>query len=297
MHIGIDIGGTKIDVVLTDADGTVADRERVATVTGAAGVTASTTAAVEALCARTRVPVDQADSVGVGIPGAITDGVVRHALNLGIDRFDLASALHEAWGVRPVVDNDVSVAALGAWTLAGRVHQSIAYLNLGTGLAAGLILDGRLWRGARGAAGEIGHVSIDPAGPTDADGLPGGLETYAAGSGIVRQYGGNAVSAMEVLAQAGRDDEATAIMERLHFGVATAVRMLVLTVDVEHVVIGGGLAGLGEPLLAGARRHFQEWAQRSDFLASVEFDQRVSLVDATLPVAAIGAAMSGAGRG
>lgn len=297
MHMGIDIGGTKTDVVLTDAAGAVMDRERVATARGSSGVTTSTVDAVVTLCARTGVPIDQAESVGVGIPGAVTDGVVRQALNLDIDRFDLASALAERWGVRPVVDNDVNVAALGAWTLSGRTHGSMAYLNLGTGLAAGLILDGRLWRGARGAAGEIGHVSIDPAGPTDADGLPGGLETYAAGSGIVRQYGGDAVSAMEVLARADSEPEAEAIVERLYLGVATAVRMLVLTVDVEHVVIGGGLAGLGAPLLAGVRTHFDAWGARSDFLASVEFAQRVSLVDATLPVAAIGAAMSGAGRG
>src|SRR5690606_42029336 len=83
---------------------------------------------------------------------------------------------------------------------------SVADLNVGTGLAAGIILGGRLWRGVRGAAGEIGHISINPAGPVGADGLAGGLETYASGSGMVQQWGTSGAHAEDVLAAAASGD-------------------------------------------------------------------------------------------
>ena len=93
------------------------------------------------------------------------------------------------------------------------------------------------------------------------------------------------------------DELAGQIRDRLHFGVASAVRLLVLTLDVEEVVIGGGLVGIGEPLLEGARRKIAAWEAQSAFLTSVALGERMRLLDARLPIAAIGAAMRGAGRG
>lgn len=297
MHIGVDIGGTKVDAVITDSAGTVTYRHRLPTGFGPDAVVASALAAVQQVCADAGIVPAGARSVGVGIPGAINDGVVSHALNLGIDTLDLGHALHEAWGVHPAVDNDVNAAVVGAWIRDGNGTQSMAYLNLGTGLAAGIIVNGKLWRGARGAAGEIGHVSVDPVGPVDADGLRGGIETYAAGSGIARQSGDMNASAQEILARADHDAQASQIRENLYFGVASAVRVLLLTVDVEKVVIGGGLARMGGPLLEGTQRVLREWAHHSPFLRSVQLDQRVALLDVDEPVAAIGAAMRGAGHG
>ncbi len=297
VHIGLDIGGTKTDVVATAPDGTVLHQHRLATGWGATAVMATALEAVTRVCDDASIGVSEAASVGVGIPGAISDGVVSHAVNLGIERLDLASELATQLGVTPVVDNDVNAAAVGAWMLTPDRHSSMAYLNLGTGLAAGIIVDGRVWRGARGAAGEIGHISVDPKGPLDMDGLHGGLETYASGSGVVRQSGRADSSAADILLADEGDDESAAIRERLYFGVANAVRVLILTVDVEEVVIGGGLAGLGNGLLAGTRGILAGWAERSAFLKSVELDQRIRILDTDKPVAAIGAAMRGAGHG
>lgn len=297
MHLGIDIGGTKTDVVVTEASGAVLHRYRTATGHGADDVVSTTLAAVDHLCGEAGLDPRSAQSVGVGIPGAISDGEVRHALNLGIERLDLAGALHGAWGVTPAVDNDVNCAAVGAWILAGDGAHSLAYLNLGTGLAAGIIVNGKVWRGARGAAGEIGHISVDPYGPQDADGLRGNLETYASGSGILRQWGHPGAAVADVLAAAGSDPAAAEIRDRLFMGVAAAVRMLVLTVDVEEVVIGGGLAALGDDLLQGTCDILNEWASHSAFLRSVQLDQRVRILDTDQPIAAVGAAMRGAGHG
>ena len=105
-------------------------------------------------------------------------GEVSHAVNLGIDGVPLALAerLGEVSGRRVVVENDVNVAALGVAALTG--SGDLAYLGVGTGLAAGIVLGGRLRRGARGVAGEIGHVSVDPAGVLCGCGQRGCLETH-----------------------------------------------------------------------------------------------------------------------
>ena len=291
MHIGVDIGGTKTDAVVATADGKVVGRRRLPTGTGGPAAAAAATAAVAQACTDAGLAVGDASSIGVGVPGAVQHGVVSHAINLGIERFDLGGALAAQWGVTPVVDNDVNAAALGAWVLGGQAVSSMAFLNLGTGLAAGLVLDGKLWRGARNGAGEVGHVSIDPDGPTDAHGQRGTIETYASGSGIARQTGID--SAADALADPAND----AVRRGLFFGVASAVRTLVLTVDVERVVLGGGLTAMGAPLVDGVRAVFADWSAGSRFLASLELGERIAVIDPGLPVAAVGAAMVGSGRG
>ncbi len=289
MRLGVDIGGTKTDVVAVH-DGEIVARHRTASGHGAEAVVASTLTAVETLMADAAIVWSDVESVGVGIPGSVVDGVVSYALNLGIDRVDLAGELERAWGVRPVVDNDVNAAALGAWALRTG-GSSLAYLNLGTGLASGIILDGTLWRGSRGAAGEIGHISIDPAGPVDGDGLHGAIEVYASGGGVVRQWGVEGASARDVLdaADAG-DPRAGEIRDRLFYGLASAVRVLVLTLDVETIVVGGGLAGQGHRLVEGAKGVIDSWAAASSFLASLDLAGRMTLLDdPDAPLAALGA--------
>ena len=99
------------------------------------------------------------ESVGVGVPGGVVDGVVTYALNLGIERLDLAARPRARVGHAPRDrQRRQRRRARGVGAAVGE-RRSLAYLNLGTGLAAGIILDGQLWRGARGAAGEIGHIS------------------------------------------------------------------------------------------------------------------------------------------
>ncbi len=289
MRLGVDIGGTKTDVVAVH-EGAIVARQRAASGQGAEAVVASTLATVSAVMDEASIGWDEVESVGVGVPGSVVDGVVSYALNLGIERVDLAGELERVWGRRPVVDNDVNAAALGAWALR-KGGSSLAYLNLGPSLASGIILDGKLWRGARGAAGEIGHISIDPAGPIDADGLPGAIEVYASGGGMVRQWGVEGAVARDVLdaADAG-DPRAQAIRDRLFYGLASAVRVLVLTLDVEHVVVGGGLSGQGDRLVEGATRVIAGWGAASNFLASLDLAGRMSLLDPEIPVAALGAA-------
>jgi len=298
LRIGIDIGGTKTDAVAIDAEGRVIHELRLATGFGADSVLATSVEAVQRLAGLVGGTADDFASIGIGIPGAVdvASGRVEHAVNLGLSGLDLGSELESRLGRAVRVENDVNAAALGAFSLLGRTpSQSMAYLNLGTGLAAGLVLGGRLWRGSRGVAGEIGHIPVDPAGPLCPCGQRGCLELMASGSAVARQWPTDdpkPVRALFAAADAG-DTLAREVRVRLVENVAAAVRLLVLTVDVDDVVIGGGLSSLGDVLLADVRTVLQRWADSSEFLASLQLPDRIALVPSDFPAAAVGAALVG----
>jgi predicted NBD/HSP70 family sugar kinase len=296
VRLGIDIGGTKTDAVAVDDRGALRQRVRLATGFGHDAVVETAVAAVARIGELTGLEAAGFDSIGIGIPGMVdsASGQVAHAVNLGVERLALGGELAGRLGVGVRVENDVKAAALGAYHVLG-FAGSMAYLNLGTGMAAGLVVDGRLWRGTTGVAGEIGHLPIDPAGALCRCGQRGCIETVASGSAIARQWSTeDALPARGLLAAADAGDPAArAIADRLAEGIASAVRVLVLTVDVEHVVIGGGLSHLGERLLGRVREVLEAWARRSPFLASLALPERVRLVPEGSPVAALGAALVG----
>ena len=298
MRMGVDIGGTKTEAVAVADDGSVVESVRLATGFGPHAVVASTVEAAGRLADSTGIAPANFTTIGVGIPGAVdaASGRVSHALNLGLEQLALGDELAARLGTAVRVENDVNAAALGAFHLFEQpATASMSYLNLGTGLAAGLVLRGELWRGARGGAGEIGHILVDPAGPLDLDGQHGGLEVMASGSGIARQWGrgnGNAVSAVLDAAESGAP-QAVDIRRRLFEGGAASVRILVLTVDVDLVVIGGGISGLGDRVMGGVCEIFAAWSAQSPFIHSLGLAERVRLLPAGAPVAALGAAHLG----
>ena len=301
MRLGIDIGGTKTAAVAIGADGELSDQVRMPTGFGAEAVVATALRTVERMMQLAGVEASAFSSIGIGIPGTVDSatGLVAHAVNLGLEGLDLGPRLSDRLGVDVRIENDVKAAALGTHHLLGiadgiRAH-SMAYLNLGTGLAAGIVLDGRLLRGGHGVAGEIGHIPVDPAGVTCGCGQRGCLETVASGSAIARMWPSNEpLPARELFAAADAGDEgAIAVRDRFLAGVAAAVRLLVLTTDVDDVVIGGGLAALGDPLATGTRRILNEWAADSAFLASLGLAARVRVIPLGFPAAAVGAALVG----
>lgn len=307
MKLGIDIGGTKTAAVAIGADGELSDQVRMPTGFGAEAVVATALRTVERMSELPALRTASFTSIGIGIPGAVdsTTGRVEHAVNLGLEGLDLGRRLSDRLGIDVRVENDVKAAALGAHHLLGmargvdelgeRRTTSMAYLNLGTGLAAGVVLDGRLLRGGHGIAGEIGHIPIDPAGVRCGCGQRGCLETVASGLAIARTWPTASEHPARELFDAADAGDARAIAVREEFlsGVATAVRLLVLTVDVDAVVIGGGLAALGGQLLLGTRRILNRWAADSAFLASIDLAARVQVVPPGFPAAAVGAALVG----
>jgi glucokinase len=300
--VGLDVGGTKVHGVLLAADDAVLDEVRVPTSTGVDGVVTSAAKAVRELTDGAGLRPRDVVGVGLGVPGLVdpVTGSVVHAVNLGIgdDPAPLARKLATELDGAPVtVDNDLNAAAAGAAHVLGH-RADVAFLALGTGLAAGFLLDGRVRRGWLGAAGEIGHLTYDAAGPACPCGQRGCLELYAAGSALDAAWptddGVPAPAAVFAAAAAG-DSRATAVRDAFATAVAAAVRILVLTTDVERVVLGGGVREVGEPLRAAVAAALEADAAGSGFLASMRLAERVELAPRGVPVAAIGAALTARG--
>lgn len=297
IRVGLDVGGTKIDALALAPDGAFLARTRIPTGWGDHGVVEAVHDAVEALAAGGGFPVSDVESVGIGIPGLVDAeaGRVLHAVNLGVTELDLADAVQVRLPVAVAVENDVKAAALGAGSLRGDAH-SMAYLNLGTGVAAGIVIDGALWRGAHGTAGEVGHLCVDPHGRVCGCGQRGCIETFCGGGAVSKAWGrGGELPLRDIfdLAEQG-DPFARELREGVAFGAASAVRSLVLSADVQSVVIGGGVTALGDRLFDDIVRRLRQESAQSPFIGSLHLDERIELLPAGSPAAALGAALVGA---
>ncbi len=286
---GIDIGGTKIATLIVDADGAVLGRATHASSVGDQGGAVPSIAACldEALAAAGLQRHDLA-AVGVGVPGRVDParGHVTLAVNLGWTDFALRDALQVELGVPVVIENDVRAAAIG-------LHErrvvgdtgDLAYLAVGTGIAAGVVLDGQLHRGARGLAGEIGHAIVDGDGPRCVCGQQGCLEAFAAGPSIAKRAGHASAKAVYEAAAAG-DQAATELIDDVGRRLAWAIHTLVMTYDVQRVVVGGGVSHAGTPFEVPLRRELARLRAASDLAGEL---LPADIVDVLPPEAEAGA--------
>lgn len=292
-RLGLDVGGTKIEGVALAETGETTARVRLDTVPGRAGILCAVREAVEQLRGDSAPP----RSLGIGIPGQVdaAGGRVRHAVNLQLRDLDIRGALEQELGIPVRVENDVNAATLGAHWLRGRRTESMGYLNLGTGVAAGVVIEGELWRGTRGAAGEIGHFSVDPRGARCSCGQRGCIETLTGGRAVARAWGKPGPLPLRDMFDAAErgDPWAERLRGGVARGVAAAVQLLVLSVDVSTVVLGGGVSSLGDRLLKVVREDLEQAAAESPFLRSLELGQRIGVLPPEQRAAALGAALIG----
>lgn len=258
-----DLGGTHLRAALIDNRGTVHYRLKLRT--PAAG---TADAIVNALVTAARECEDQCQQSAVSIratcvavPGTVNadaGSIVQMPKLLCLEGFPLADVLAKALGCPVILENDANAAAVGEmWLGAARGRQSIVCLTLGTGVGAGIILEGKLWRGASGSAAEIGHTWVDPFADDACNcGSRGCLELYASASAIVRmtrearaRYSNSVLpdngelTAEEVYTAGVKGDElAIEVFRRMgdYLGVGLANLMSVL--NPEMIVIGGGAA-------------------------------------------------------
>lgn len=274
-YIGIDLGGTKIASALIDSDCKIMARLTVPTMPGEGtqAVINRITDSARRLCDMASVAITDVSGVCVGSPGPIIreSGVVLDAPNLGWKNVALAPLLSGALGLPVTVENDANAAAVAENLLgAGRASKNMMYITVSTGIGGGLVLGGHLYRGSSGAAGEIGHTTVLPHGPMCGCGNRGCLEALASGTAIARRgqelarrpvgraiaelAGDGPITAMTV-AEAARsgDKAATAILsdafEYLGIAVANAANLL----NLDTVVIGGGVSAIGDMLFDTVR--------------------------------------------
>lgn len=320
MRLGLDIGGTKTAAAILNGDGSVAALHTAPSGHGPGEVVAVAAMLAKAAIAEAcPVPVAAAGapghvtvpggspalaSAGACMPGLVdpASGMVRHAVNLGVEAMDLRRGLSEALGMEVSVENDVKAAALGAHALlrarsgapvlpASTEGRTLAYLNLGTGLAAAVVRDGKVLRGRDGIVGEIGHFPV-AGGTLCKCGQFGCLETLASGSALDRLWRVPGGRGRDPFAAAASGDPVAAhAAQVLCHGIALSLQLLVLTTGAERIVLGGGLCALGNALEDGIRSELTRDAAASDFVASLELADRFELLPSDVPVAALGAAL------
>ncbi len=273
LYGGIDLGGTKIQAVIVDDDHKVLGSARHPTPTSGGPQDVASEMEVALLDAAKAAEIEPAQlgGIGVGSPGTIEDGNVTSARNLPDweGAFALAATLKDALGPDVWVGNDVQVATDAELKLgAGRLYSSLLGVFWGTGVGGGLILDGKPWTG-RGGAGEIGHMVVEIDGARCTCGRRGCMEAYAGRAAMeaharrLHEEKGRKTDLFKLMHERERerltsgiwtralehhDKLATEIIDRavraLGAGIASAVNLL----DVEGVIIGGGLGiRLGHP--------------------------------------------------
>ncbi len=253
---GFDLGGTQLKYGLVDRDGTVLHKGRIPTPSTVEELFDRLPAVWADLKALSPEPIAAA---GFGFPGLCDArlGRIRQSPHCsGLDEFDLIPALAGVLDVPFVIDNDANLAALGEWTCgAGRGTSSLVVMTIGTGVGAGIVLEGRIWGGARGFAGEIGHVSIRPDGLECPCGNRGCLETEVSARAILRRYrdfsaGADGRTPEEVHRRAAAGDAAAqrAFFEAGIF-LGLGLSLLINVLNPEMILIGGGVMTAGDLLL------------------------------------------------
>jgi glucokinase len=297
-HLGIDLGGTNVKlVVLEREDGGVprAVAAAVAPTSADAGPEAVARRMVEAGCeiAATHGPIATA---GIGVPGLFDAASGRIVLFPNLPGswpgFPLRDRMAEGLGLPVRIVNDARAFVLAEAAMgAGRGHRTIVGLTLGTGIGGGLIVDGRLVMGSTGTAGEVGHQTIDPDGPLCGCGNRGCAEVLAQ-AGTIARTGGRATAEAVFEAAAASDPRAVAAVEGAARALGIAIANVVTLLVPDAVVLGGGMAEAGEVLLDPIRRVVRE---HTPLLP----DEAVRIVTAELgpQAGAIGAALAGAGIG
>ena len=264
--LGIDIGGTKIAAALVDDNGAVVTRGQRHT-DAKRGGPAVLASAIE--LGRELTATATMTAIGIGAGGQIDSrrGVVLSATDVlpGWTGQPIAAAFRDAFGLPVAVDNDVNALAVGEHRFgAAKRYETVAFLALGTGVGGALLLSGVVHRGAHFTGGELGHLLIDNGADArrDTGGSIGTLEAYASGPGLIATYrelvgrDREALTGPKIAAEAHRDPDGAAAQavtitgEHLGFGLASLANIL----DPDLFIIGGGLASLGELLLAPARR-------------------------------------------
>lgn len=278
--LGIDLGASHMMLLVADTAAHVLYEKEIAVdvASGPSRVLGEMDALVQESLKQSGLSWSTVLAVGLGVPGPIASDagtVISPPIMPGWDRFPIRETLEKRWQ-RPVsLNNDAELGAIGEWAFgAGRGERYLAYIKAGTGIGAGLLLDGQIYRGASGSAGEIGHITIDESGPRCACGNYGCVEAYAGGRAIARaareavQKGVRTqlanlpleqITAQKVADAARRGDFLSQqIIARAGEHLGIAIAGLVNLFNPTIIVIGGGVAQIGDLYLEPVRKTVQK---------------------------------------
>lgn len=274
--IGIDLGGTAIKTGIVNQDGKIITKTSIQTKANRDNMEIMKDIAdsCHKVCKIANIKFEDIAAIGMGTPGLVQNGVIRFAGNLGFNNLNAAKILTEMLSADVYVANDANVAALGEVMCGGGVgYKNAAVLTLGTGLGLGIIIDGKIFVGSNGGAGEFGHTIVEKNGHQCSCGNKGCIETYTSATALIRdtklamekdrnslmwnECGGNIENAggrTAFNAYYKGDKAAIEVIENYTDYVAIAIANVVNIIEPEIVLIGGGISGEGEGLMEPLRK-------------------------------------------
>ena len=283
MRIGIDLGGTTVKAALCAPDGTLLHKQSAPTPTGdATGLCAAMKQLALGLCAAQGAAPEQITSIGIGVPGSFDKATctLKFGTNLGMNNVCFADAFRPDFGCTVQLDNDANCAALGEVTAgAAKGAKNMVMVTLGTGVGGGIIIGGKLYTGCNGIAGEVGHMVIRQGGERCGCGRDGCLEAYASAASFVKfaeralaagrgsllqKHAGHLNAKMICDAVDAGDALACELFDEYCVNLSCGLANFINIFQPEAIVLGGGLAGYGEKLLAPLRRLTLPQTFRSD---------------------------------
>lgn len=279
---GVDIGGTTCKIGLFETDGVLLEKWEIPTNTTNCGesILRDVAYAIEQKLMTCAIAKKDVQGIGVGVPGAVTDYRVVHGCeNLGWETVEVAQELEQLTGMAIKVENDANMAVLGEmWKGAAQGSKNVMLVTLGTGVGAGIILDGRIITGACGGAGEIGHMIVDAQELEQCScGKYGCLEQYASATGIVRMAK-RKVGCPQMVTQIYEVEDVThlssknifdkaktgnkdafAVVEEFGKILGIGLANVACAINPEVIVLGGGVSNAGNIVLDSVKKYFDKY--------------------------------------
>ena len=279
MAVGVDIGGTAVKIGIFYEDGSVLTKTEIPTrhEDNCANVLSDTAAAIKKLIAENMINAENITGIGIGMPGPVAGGVVKHCVNLHWkNSVDVSEIMENLTGIKSVTINDANAAAAGElWMGGGKEHESMILVTIGTGIGGGIVIKNNILEGSNGSGGELGHIMVEYENGRECNcGRKGCLETYASATGIVRTaeellnkdnkpslLRNGILSAKSVFDAASAGDD-TAIKAVDIFGRYLGIALVnaAATVDPEIIVLAGGVARAGEILRRIVEKYYRLYA-------------------------------------
>lgn len=278
---GIDIGGTTVKMGLFDEKGDMLEKWEIVTrkENNGENILPDIVKSIKEKNSEKSIETDDILGIGMGVPGPITeDGRVLKCANLGWGIFSVADEMSKLTGVKKVkVGNDANVAALGEqWRGGGRGFDNIVMVTLGTGVGGGIIMNGKILTGENGAAGEIGHITVNPKETlTCGCGCKGCLEQYSSATGVIRlakerleasdkpselrKFADDQIGGKEVFdAYKAGDELAAEAVDEFAAYLGMVLGNVASVVDTQAFVIGGGLSKNGPIVIELIKKQYEK---------------------------------------
>jgi len=284
-YIGIDLGGTKILTAVADDNGEIIARVKLATETelGQERIKKNIFKSIYKVLEKTDIKIEKIKSIGIGSPGPLNveKGIIYESANLPIKNMEIVDLIEEETGINTYLQNDANTAALGEKVFgAGKEADDLLYITISTGVGGGIIINGKIYYGHTGNAGEIGHMTVDPTGPQCGCGNYGCLESFSSGTAIknmakkaiendestlIKKLARDKKLSAKLVAKAAEkgDQKALDIFAKAGYYLGIGIANLVNIFNPEMIILGGGVMKAKGYFLDRAKEEFKKRALKA----------------------------------